>query len=928
MKTYLYVAIVLFLVVDIPIMATAQQNNPYAENVVVFKLKADSKSAIVNQNIHSPGLKSLFESAGLIQLHSMFPHAQSPEKARNSMGQAYVDLSLIFVATVQVDIFPLIAKLQQTDIIEYAQPYYIPQLLFEPDDPMHSQQYHLALISAYQAWDVHMGSDEIVIGIIDTGTDIDHPDLIYQIAYNHNDPIDGIDNDGDGYIDNFRGWDLGENDNNPQADMSKHGTWVSGLSSAQVNNATGIAGTGFRCKFLPIKISDNNNVLTKAYEGIVYAADHGCKVINCSWGSEYWNPLGQDIVDYAVINRDALVIAACGNTNSLGSFYPASFERVLSVAATTSLDEKWTPDNTGTTAGSTYGYQVDISAPGALLYSTDDGGGYMIAYGGTSFAAPVVAGAAAILRSYYPELSALQIAELLKQSSDNIDTIAYNAPYAGLLGTGRLNMYDALIAELTPAISLENIAITDDRDDYYQNSLLVSVHADLINYLAYAENLTLQVSCNSPYVQLLNPNINIGNVSSLETIALEQNAITFFIDENIDYNETVVLRIDFVANNYEAYQYIEVFLKPSFKNISTKNILLSVPANGRLGFHDGERYAGRGMDYKNYIDLFYDCGLMIAEPGGKTHTAVRQEPDFEVLQYPRFVDPPSLGNLHVQSMMNDSRDIQPSQLLITQNAYSWHDDINSDFVIIEYVLKNDGLEELNNYYAGLFADFDLVMPAQNKASYDEQTRMMFTEYTGQQTLYAGMMLLSLQHENHYALEQIEGGDGFIDLTNGFINSEKFYMLSNSRDEAGIAGTGTDVVTCVSAGPITIAPGDSVSVVFALLASESIYTMKLAALQARNMYDSLMNPALVDNYHIKPPELFPNPANNYVIVQHNFSDETCEFDLYDLLGRKILTGLISENPAVVELQTIENDGMYVFVLKNRQQQVRGLLQIVR
>ncbi|NLA24360.1 MAG: S8 family serine peptidase, partial [Bacteroidales bacterium] len=555
---------------------------------------------------------------------------------------------------------------------EYAEPHYLPEFLFVPNDPLLEDQYHLEKIMAYEAWDVHTGNSDVVIGITDSGTDIDHPDLIFQIAYNHNDPIDGIDNDGDGYIDNFRGWDLGCNDNYPQVDENNHGVWVSGISSAQVNNEIGIAGVAYDCKYLPIKISDSAGILTMAYEGIVYAADQGCNVINCSWGSERRSAFGQDIVDYAIINKDAVVVAACGNTNTLTSFYPASYDRVVSVAGTTINDEKWTPENTGTSSGSSFGYQVDISAPGTGYRTTNNGGGYNTLFGGTSFSAPIVAGVAAVVRSYYPNLNALQTAERLKRTADNIDTIQYNLPYAGKMGAGRVNMYNALTQEFTPSFVFENLKIEDDRDNYYQNSSLVKVKGKIINYLSEANNAVVVISTDCEHIELITNEIILGNVQASQVIDLDDDCINFTINEDAEFNTIVVLKLEFYADNYQSFQYIEVPIKPAFKVLDENNISIGIAGNGRLGYADNYAKLGVGMRYKNFEGLIYDCGLVIANSSNNVFCAIRQETDFLCIEYPNYVEPPIYGDKHISAKFNESLDIFSLGIEVVQNAYAWN----------------------------------------------------------------------------------------------------------------------------------------------------------------------------------------------------------------------------------------------------------------
>ena len=151
-----------------------------------------------------------------------------------------------------------------------------------PSDPMASpvsgQQEHLGQIKAYDAWDVEKGDTTMVIGLVDTGVNYNHPDLKDNIALNYADPVNGIDDDHDGYVDNFLGWDMADNDNDPITGTNGHGSSVAGMSSASTNNALGVAGTGFKTKFLEIKaFSNDTKTMVNEYQGVVYAATTGVK---------------------------------------------------------------------------------------------------------------------------------------------------------------------------------------------------------------------------------------------------------------------------------------------------------------------------------------------------------------------------------------------------------------------------------------------------------------------------------------------------------------------------------------------------------------------------------------------------------------------------------------------------------------------------
>jgi len=146
--------------------------------------------------------------------------------------------------------------------------------------------------------------------------------------------------------------------------------------------------------------------MVNVYDAIIYAADHGCKLSNCSWGSTISSgQYGQDAINYATINKDALVIAGAGNNGIDSKFYPASYDNVISVAATDNSDVKWTSSN--------YNYDVDICAPGVNLYSISNGTSYNTA-SGTSLSAALVAGGAALLRSYFRIITPCKLANSLK----------------------------------------------------------------------------------------------------------------------------------------------------------------------------------------------------------------------------------------------------------------------------------------------------------------------------------------------------------------------------------------------------------------------------------------------------------------------------------------------------------------------------------
>ena len=227
----------------------------------------------------------------------------------------------------------LASQIKKSADVEWAEPRYIYKTSYVPSDPSFSKQWSLTKINATQAWDVAKGDTSIIIGIVDTGIDWDHPDLAANIWTNKKEiPGNGIDDDNNGYVDDVRGWDFGGStgtpDNNPMEDKPDHGTHVAGIASAVTDNGVGVASIGGNSKLMAVKTSTNSNrdsngnpYISYGYEGIVYAVDNGAKIINCSWGGDGYSMDGETVIKYALA-KGALVVAAAGNDMTFRRFLP------------------------------------------------------------------------------------------------------------------------------------------------------------------------------------------------------------------------------------------------------------------------------------------------------------------------------------------------------------------------------------------------------------------------------------------------------------------------------------------------------------------------------------------------------------------------------------------------------------------------------
>ncbi|MGE3539868.1 MAG: S8 family serine peptidase [Candidatus Tectimicrobiota bacterium] len=293
------------------------------------------------------------------------------------------------------------------------------QGMYIPNDPYYGNEWHLARIAAPTGWDISTGSTQIAVAVIDSGIDPAHPDLAGKLVPGFNFLNSTLDT----------------------RDVLGHGTAVAGTAGAIAGNQRGVAGVALQNPLLPLVVLNANNYATYANmaAAIMYAADHGVRVINISIGGSSYSSTLQGAVDYAW-NKGSIIVASAGNNANSTPMYPAALARVVAVSATDSAD--------ALASFSSYGTWIDLAAPGVSILTTTNGGGYGYWYG-TSFASPLVAGVAALVLSVNPALSNTQVVELLRQYSDDKGATGYDA----LFGYGRINVYQTLVAAQTTSAS-------------------------------------------------------------------------------------------------------------------------------------------------------------------------------------------------------------------------------------------------------------------------------------------------------------------------------------------------------------------------------------------------------------------------------------------------------------------------------------------
>lgn len=389
---------------------------------------------------------------------------------------------------------------------------YIYRIFNTPNDPEYSStDWAYTQINAEAAWDITSGDGSTVVAVIDSGFALNHEDLINQWHQNTGEtgntqsgdicwtgsPEDksanDCDDDANGYVDDWRGWNFVLNDNDPQTgrddpsgDGARHGTQVSGLIGASGNNSTGIAALNWNTEIMPLQALDDDGVgyTSDVAAGIYYAVDNGADVINLSLGSYSDDPAVKTAVEYAVTN-DVVVVAAAGNCGNGGSDctgipkgkigYPAEYPDVIAVGASTSSSAR---------AGfSSYGPALDVLAPGnAVPRSTswsqsNPDNTYSTNLYGTSFSSPIVSSLAALIKSIRPDTSVADIASIIDGTASKpsgMNGILYNEYFGhgiidaetALTISSSLNSTTDMPALLQAGTSKKEHFTTTSRDQY------------------------------------------------------------------------------------------------------------------------------------------------------------------------------------------------------------------------------------------------------------------------------------------------------------------------------------------------------------------------------------------------------------------------------------------------------------------------------
>ncbi len=441
-----------------------------------------------------------------------------------------------------------------------------------PNDPLYGQQWYLNAINAPAAWDSVTGDTTQIIAIIDTGVDWDHPDLDDNIWTNWNEiPDNGIDDDNNGYIDDTRGWDYINNDNDPNDDNS-HGTHVAGIAAAEGNNEIGICGVDWNARIMPVKMLQSSGAGSSSNLalGIMYAFENGATVINMSLGSYAESLTVKSALENAY--STAVLVASAGNDDrclcpeciGCGNMYPACYPFVIGVQASNESGGYTSFTNVDLSgpiiSEHSEGFNYEIFAPGQNILSTIPFGSYR-SYNGTSMSSAVISGSVALILDYLPDVPNEEIFARLIQGSNN----------------GKINIYGSLTCTLVPELHFINYTLLDtiagcDNDEVPDAGETIQIFPTVKNTGGEVYNVTcvfrLSNSLDSSKINVIDSISVIGNISTYATLSGDSDPIFLEIDSAVAHNCKIPFEIKIYGDNTTPFFYSDSLVIQNAEELS------------------------------------------------------------------------------------------------------------------------------------------------------------------------------------------------------------------------------------------------------------------------------------------------------------------------------------------------------------------------
>ncbi|MXZ04724.1 MAG: S8 family serine peptidase [Rhodothermaceae bacterium] len=836
-------------------VASAQPMDPAASYSPGFVWVQFAEGVAVSAGASKTGLAIFDQEAarfGVTDISKAFPFVDRVAE-RRELAESTKKLQRIYAVHHEesFDSRRVAAALARDPKVVYAEPRFVRESMWDlagpeeheslildtPNDPLFREAPYMQRSRMPDAWDVVKGDQgDVVIAIVELGgIGVSHEDLRGTLWINPGEiPNNGVDDDANGFVDDVHGWDFRENSPIVPGFASslgiQHGVAVSGAALAEADNGIGLAGTSWNAKFMP---------LVGSVSGVLYAALNGADVINASYGGPgYSNTAAQAM--QAAVDEGALVVAAAGNSGVNSDqvpSYPANYPINLNVG--------------GTLAGSdenyyNYGRSVSVFAAGRNVVVPVPGNAYGREFG-TSFASPLVAGIAALVKTANPHFTPHQVREQVRLTADNIDAVN-DASLAGLLGRGRVNAYRAVTESGFPAVRMTEYQLIGG-ERALQSGESAEVTARVTNYLADTENLTISWFSDGAFVEFDTGPISIGRLEMGESVEISS---SFTLNENTPYRARFFVSPRARDGSYDDAADIVRLTANAGETLThrTDAMGFTITSEGNLGFLDTRfRGVGRGVwmyDENNQErSILHEGSLVVATgPDAVSDGFFSSERRFlDPTQHMDLIpkkgakleirEPGQLVTQEGRMELVDSRAANPIGVAILQESFVDTAEENEDFVILRYTLTNPTGRTVENMHVGLMFRWRLnSFRTPDYVGFDGSRSFGFNQNAAANpNLLVGTLPLTATSPVHFRV--LNDRAEMTDRT-------KWSFLTGGIHSPP---SGADHWTQVTGlGPFTIDPGKEIQVAFAVVTGGSREDLFQNADNAKVLWESTIQQA--------------------------------------------------------------------------------------
>ncbi|RYD91288.1 MAG: serine protease, partial [Sphingobacteriales bacterium] len=429
-----------------------------------------------------------------------------------------------------------------------------------------------------------------------------------------------------------------------------------------------------------------------------------------------------------------------------------SYDNVLAVGGTDSL-KVLGPDQT-------FSLKMDICAPSVAVISTIQNASQYGPRQGSSFATPQVSGAAALVRSKWPNLTAQQVAEQVRITADqSIYSLPGNQPFPEMLGRGFLDMYAALTDTLSPSVRNISKNIDDQKAIYSGETVVVS--GDFRNFLRPVTSVTVTLTTTSPHVTITDNTSELGAIGTLATVNSVNDPFTFVVSSTAPANEIVRFRLGYSGPGYTDYQYFDVVVNPDYITLDANQLDVTLSARGTIGYNGRNTSQGVGVSFNGGPSLLYEGGVIVGSSSTRVSDVVRSQP---MITNQHFLRTEAMhyiaGTMATQQatglMQDTAANAYRAGVEIRTNGYANAQPPHDKYVIVEYIVKNITPDPINDLYLGIFADWDLNMASLNAADWDGSRSLGYVYSFTPNQPHAGIALLTAHDPSYYAINNYAG----------------------------------------------------------------------------------------------------------------------------------------------------------------------------